>query len=404
MNDISPIEIQIPSAGQALAIGNLDLLCRPRVAILNSRQGKFPASDASWIQRTLELVAELVRSDKVIVSSIGMFTWELVTWKTGACGGKLILVLADAKPKDVPVVAGSIVRDFGLDMRNTLFLFPDNSAEIQGLSSDLPRLDCFIATLADTLYPVAIRPRGNLAAILDTFRATPTKVDERFTVSYTKTSRRSSRSKIEMELSVSENLPWDFLTHWTRAATGPWPDETRAEFYASFEQGMIGYPRGAFHTLRRILRERRIRASKQLVRGDEAVVSLTACPPWELAKLVKWRPSLFRWTFEPYGIALKRMKLESLGARSVVYGNDDDYHSLKEQDKPFFQSCGHGKNDWRIEKEWRHLGDLDLSHFGPHDATVFVLTEEEAAILQKDSLFPVVHWNDIPRRLGSKSF
>jgi hypothetical protein len=404
MNDISAIEIQIQSAGQALAIGNLDLLNRPCAAILNSRQGKFPSGEALWIQRTLELVAELVCSNKVIVSSTGMFTWELVTWKTSACGGKLILVLADAKPKDVPVVADSIVRDFGLDMRNTLFLFPDNSAQSQGLSSDLPRLDCFIATLADTLYPVAIRPRGNLAAILDIFRATPAKVDERFSVSYTKTSRRLSRSKIEMELSASENVRWDFLTHWTRAATGPWPGEIKAEFYAAFEQGASYYPRNAFHTLRRILQERRIRASKQLVRGDEAVVSLTACPPWELAKLVKWRPSLFRWTFEPYGIALKRMKLESLGARSVVYGNGDDYHSLKEQDKPFFQSCGRGKNDWRIENEWRHLGDLDLSHFGQRDATVFVLTEEEAIILQKDSPFPVVHWNDIPKRLGTESF
>jgi hypothetical protein len=404
MNDISPIEIQIPSAGQALATGNLNLLGGSRAAILNSRQGKFPSGDASWIQRTLEVVGELVCSNKVIVSSTGMFTWELVTWKTGACGGKLILVLEDAKPKDVPVVADSIVRDFGLDMRNTLFLFPGNSAEIQGLSSGLPRLDCFIATLADTLCPVAIRSRGNLAAILDTFRATPTKVDERFAVFYGGTSRKSARSKVGMELCVSENLRWDFLTHWTRAATGPWPDETRAEFYASFEQGMSSYPRNAFHTLRRILQERRIRASKQLVRGDEAVVSLTACPPWELAKLVKWRPSLFRWTFEPYGMALRRMKLESLGARSVVYGNDDDYRSLKEQDKPFFQSCGRGKNDWRVENEWRHLGDLNLSHFGPHDATVFVLTEEEATILQKDSPFPVVHWNDIPKRLGTESF
>ncbi len=400
MNDISPFEIHIPRVGPAFAIGNLDLLNGPRATILNSRQRKYPCTDASWIQRTLELVAELVLSNKVIVSSIGMFTWELVTWKVGACGGKLIIVSADTKPEDVPILTNSIMHDFGLDMRHTLFLFPEDSAKIQGLPSNLPTLDCFVVALADMLYPVAIRPRGNLEAILDIFRAAPAKMDERFIVPYTKTSRKPTRSKTVVEMPKAEYLPWDFLTHWTRAATEPWPGETRADFYASFEQGVTGYPRNALHTLRRILQERRVRASKQLVRGEETMVSLTACPPWELAKLVKWRPSLLRWTFEPYGIALNRERLESSGTRPVIYGNDDDYRSLEKEDKPFFQSCGRGKNDWRIEKEWRHLGDLDFSHFAHDEAVVFTLTKDEAAVLQKDSPFPVVFWADIPQRFG----
>jgi hypothetical protein len=302
----------------------------------------------------------------------------------------------------VLVMADGIIRDFGLDIRNALFLGLEDFSQIQAFPSDWPPLDNFVVAFADAVYPVAIRPRGNLEAILNTLRVSSGKVNEQFAIPYGKVSRKV-RFKIGMELLANGNPQWDVLTHWTRAATGPWPGETKADFYMSFNEGGAGYPRNALHTLRRILQERRIRASKQLVRGGEAVVSLTACPPWELAKLVKWRPGLFRWTFEPYGIALNRERLASLGARPVVYGEDYQFRFLQEVDRPFFQSCGHDKNNWRIEKEWRYLGDLDLSRFAPDEVVVIAFAEDEAAILQEESPFPVVHWADIPKKCGSRS-
>jgi len=115
---------------------------------------------------------------------------------------------------------------------------------------------------------------------------------------------------------------------------------------------------------------------------------------------VKWRPSLLRWTFEPYGIALSREKLSSLGARPVIYSEDYQYRFLQEMDRPFFQSGGHDKNDWNQEQEWRHIGDLDLSQFSLKDVLVFTLTEEEANLLRNESCFPVMSWLEMSKKLG----
>ncbi len=204
-------------------------------------------------------------------------------------------------------------------------------------------------------------------------------------------------SNLEIANPRDNVLPWDALIHWTRKTANPWPGETKADFYAAFDTKENGYPRSGFHTLKRILKQRRLMASKKLIRGNKSVVSLTECLPWELAKLVKWRPGLFRWTFEPYGIALNRSKLESLGARSVIYGEDYQFRFLQEQDIPFFQSCGHDENNWREEKEWRHLGDLDLTLFQPEDAIVFVYTKEEAEELCRESPFQVMCWEDFKK-------
>jgi len=400
MSSYDCIDIPILNIGRAPCVGNPDLLHAARAAILNSRQGKFPNCNAAWISATLAATREFVQSGSIIVSSAGMFTWELVTWKVAACGGRLIVVIPDVPRRNIPETADKIARDFSLDTARTLFIFPEAKPQTPEPVDNLPERDSWIVALADTLVPVSIRPGGNLATMIERACFTPSKVDDRFNVSYKRAARRSFRPKLAAVASESEKLPWDDLTHWTTSTADPWPGETKAEFYAAFEHGEQGYPRSAFHTLSRILAERCLRASKRLIRGEERLVSLTACPPSELARLVKWRPSLVRWTFEPYGIALNRRKLESLGARPVIYGDDYQYELLDDRDKPFFQNSGHGENDWRVEKEWRLRGDLDLNLFGRDDGLVFVFTKQEADALQKSSPFPVLCWNEIPERLG----
>jgi hypothetical protein len=397
-------EISLPDLGRVHYVGNANLLREPRAAILNSRHGKFPAANSPWIQTTLELCHKLTQEGYVVVSSVGMSTWELVTWKVGACGGKLIIVVTDQERKDAAEIARCITDDFALDFSKTLFLFPDNAPQLQETLEGLPKRDRWIIALTEVIFPVAIRAQGNLARILEILMdSSARRVETRLAVPYEKTKRRVWHFPAEIIEANAPEFQWDYLTHWTRATASLWPGETKAEFYASFEACETGYPRGGLQTLRRILRERRIRASKQLVRGEQEVVSLTACPPWELAKLMKWRPSMFRWTFEPYGIALNRAKLKSLGARAVIYGEDYQYRFLQEGDKPFFQSCGSEKNDWRNEKEWRHVGDLELSQFTSEDAIVLTLTQEEANLLQNESPFPVVSWADIPKKLTRRN-
>ena len=385
--------ISIPEQGTFSVIGNPSLLDKSTAAVLNSRHGKFPDAGADWIQKTLHLVQGLVESNAVIISSVGMFTWELVTWKAAACGGELIIVVPDVSQNNAAEVASEIGQEFHLDAEKTLFIFPKDLPDSFESLSNIPKRDAWIAALVKTFYPVAIRPGGNLETVI----RTSSKVNEKSRIPYKKETRRSPFSKMEIANPRDNVLPWDALTHWTRKTTAPWPGETKADFYAAFDAQENGYPRSGFQTLKRILKQRRLMASNKLIRGDESVVSLTECLPWDLAKLVKWRPGLFRWTFEPYGIALNRSKLESLGARSVIYGEDYQFRFLQEQDAPFFQSCGHGENNWREEKEWRHCGDIDLNQFEQEDAIIFVFTKEEAEELRSESPFQVMCWEDFKK-------
>jgi hypothetical protein len=136
-------------------------------------------------------------------------------------------------------------------------------------------------------------------------------------------------------------------------------------------------------TLEHILREGIIRASSRLVRGGYPVVPFTERPPQDLPRLIQWRSGLRRWTFEPYGIALSKAKLVELGARPVIYGEAAHFHELAEADRPFFQVEKSAGFDWRGEREWRVLGDLNLDQFGAGEAIVITRTSAELTHISK---------------------
>ena len=96
----------------------------------------------------------------------------------------------------------------------------------------------------------------------------------------------------------------------------------------------------------------------------------------------KWNRALMRWTVEPYGIAVRRDILRSLGAKPAVYGSEDTYSALSESEKYRFQLSGSGPSvTWRHEREWRLRGDLALGKLKADEGFVFVQTEEEKAKL-----------------------
>ena len=64
-----------------------------RVAILNSRQSKTPLGSDPWVSQTLKAVNFAAGQDWTILSSVGMNTWELVTWAAGRSRAKLELIL-----------------------------------------------------------------------------------------------------------------------------------------------------------------------------------------------------------------------------------------------------------------------------------------------------------------------
>ena len=100
-----------------------------------------------------------------------------------------------------------------------------------------------------------------------------------------------------------------------------------------------------------------------------------------------------RWDFEPYGICIRQSWLEQHGVRPVRYGNSALWDELTESQRPFFQLRRSGRQrqiDWSVEREWRHVGDLDLTNLPRDAAFLFVPTVEEAKWLSSQSRWQVI--------------
>ncbi len=183
-----------------------------------------------------------------------------------------------------------------------------------------------------------------------------------------------------------------FLIHWTRQSTGPWPGQPYREFLDDLLFRSPTRGQGGLSTLKRILAQQVIRGTNTLSRGTEKVTCLTSTPLSQYADRRIFRSHLSRWDFEHYGLAIDCEFLKKLGARPVLYGTDTDWNRLSNLDRPFFQlETSTGTSiDWKAEKEWRVRGDLDLKKIPRHRAFVFVKTKQERTALQKHSRWPVV--------------
>jgi hypothetical protein len=181
-----------------------------------------------------------------------------------------------------------------------------------------------------------------------------------------------------------------YLYHYTRPCPGPWPGQSYRNYLDSLLEGERACGHNALDTLERILGESRIRGSRRLVRGVDAVVSWTSRPPRDLTELRRWNRGLMRWTFEPYGIAVLRRELRQLGAKPAVYGSARLYQELSPEERYRFQLRGSKGMSWKLEREWRLLGDLALHE--DMDAFVFVPTAADAEELERrgQTIFPVL--------------
>jgi hypothetical protein len=119
-----------------------------------------------------------------------------------------------------------------------------------------------------------------------------------------------------------------------------------------------------------------------MVRGQAEVISWSSHPPQELFVMRKWNRALVRWTVEPYGVAVRRDILRSLGAKPAVYGSEQVYSRLVESERYRFQLSRSAQSaSWRHEREWRLRGSLTLGKIKFDKGFVFVQTKEEKAKL-----------------------
>jgi hypothetical protein len=184
------------------------------------------------------------------------------------------------------------------------------------------------------------------------------------------------------------------LIHCVRGTAGLSLSELSDEHLDALLTGAAVGSQSPVDVLEHIARCAGIHSSSRAIRGGADVACFTARPLHRVGELHRFRPSRRRWDFLPFGIWIEQSWLEERGARPVIYGGDATWENLAPSQHPWFQPVGATPaTDWRVEEEWRVVGDLDLETIPSDQIFFFVSTKADADRLQKTSRWPVVDFS-----------
>ncbi len=378
----------IPGTGKYGSSKNLD---KPAAVVLNSRQTKTPVGDDPWVTNTIAAINHAAESGFPIIASVGMNTWEIALYAASQAECPVVVLISKEKARSTDEIAASITRDFNLLPENIIWM------PLQIIPGDRSRKgwwrkrDDLALSIAERIYPVSIRPAGRWDEFLESKDASGKEIITEFRVDYPK--RTKSIPIFLKNFNVAKVRPWPYITHWTRRSYTPWPGETSYEFYRDIVNSRGSYARSASAALKRILKEKRIRASTERIRDGGKAVAFTALPPDEAAQLMKWRRRLVRPTFEPYGISISTKAARNAGIRPVEYLPE----GLESHATPSALQQGIGDGLWPAEAEWRALEDVDLSQFAPGDIRILVPTADEASEFRRITEFDAYALEDLTR-------
>lgn len=351
-----------------------------KAAILLSRQPMRPTAKSGWVQKSKEAMQWIKEKGLSVYTSIGMSTWELL----------IVLAIQNKVHQNILIPAKNIEHfealckstAYQFKLANTMVeftpVFPDKDRVTK--KDLMQKRDRALFQSADILIPVSIRTNGLMGRLISEF--SNKNIVPKFQTAYEiKTVPLSYRIDKNLLTQNIKNVKTDqYIIHWTRAANSAWPTERLNDYYASILESET-YPRNAFAALRNIIETKRIVSSSKNMPKDIAAVSFSSLSPSEIVPLIRWRARYLQMSFEPYGIGIDRSYASGCNIYPVQYYDKKSYHNLSESDLWLYQSIG-TKTDWRVEQEFRHRGDFDLSLVPLSKLICFCFTNNEAIILE----------------------
>ncbi|MEW6530307.1 MAG: hypothetical protein AB1473_05680 [Thermodesulfobacteriota bacterium] len=416
--------------------GDVSLLKEPSACILNSRTPRAVDPSDNWVQGCKMLFQSVERNRWIPVSSYGRLPYELVSRMAYAKGIPIIVACMDVLPfMDRPERAVQFQEQFRdlFACERALFVSPFPPGRIPREPERGVQRDHLVAALSWRILAGEVRLQGTMEHLLQIAARRGIPVEKASELGIGRDSSETCSVLPNLDSCVRRNdgilprcpdegvvehskprtkqhdpkerpgpvgayqaLPlanWPprggWLVHYTRACPGPWPEQTLGDYCQTLIDGRPSSAHSAFHTLLRILEERKIRSSRRLIRGAFPCVSFTECLPDEVRDLIRWRAGLIRWSFEPYGIAVRREALGSFNVRPVIYGDEAAFQSLPEDQRFLFQLQKEQGEVWSLEREWRVLGDVDLDRIPANDLLVVVALLDEARVIHTDFGFQV---------------
>jgi hypothetical protein len=356
-----------------------------RAVILNSRQSLYPCGADPWIGATARVIDDIAKKNLTLLASVGTPAWEIGLCLAGLKKLPIMLFVPATPGENENRILSHYCAEFRLDP-DFVRVFEIIGGTSPGNQHPFPTArDNKIIEMADIIYPVSIRPQGNFDKLLSKPPMQNKVIDRTFAVPWQsrKINRLAPLSPEKLMPGLDDALR-DYIMHWTRSVHYPWPGESKHDFYDALIHSTDNYPRSALFTLMRILGERRLRASSRHMRKGVSAVSFSSLPPSQAVALMRWRSRYREMSFEPYGIAIKKSAAEQAGIKKAVYGNREMISYLTADEKPYFQNIG-TIGDWEQEREYRHLGDLDLCTFDGSE--MYVITRSPSEIDKIKTVF-----------------
>jgi len=352
-----------------------------KAVILNSRQGLRPYGNDPWIVNSHKAVMNAAARKCALLSSTGMKSWDMTLFLASKYKLHQRIYLPLENPESFDKIKSALLTEFELDDRLIDWIpIKQEDNDVQSLNH---RRDHTIIDDADIIYPVSIRPGGNLDKLIAAARHNGKEIIDDFGVEYQDTSHRC-RIKIDREEINSEidNLFEDYVIHWTKATNLLWPGESQCDYYRAVIESESSYPRSGLQTLIRIITAGKLLPSERHYRKGFPAVAFSSLAPGRAVDLMKWRARYREMTIEPYGIAIHKDYADTIGVRKVFYGSPEMYDYLEDANKPYFQNIGI-RGNWMPEKEYRHIGEIDLS-FVPSDLmAVIVFRPQEVDLVRQ---------------------
>jgi len=329
--------------------------------VLNSAQSKYPIGNDPWIRAPENAVAALSRMPGIrLYISSDPLPWSLVAFLAGRWGIPVLFAVRSRDCAEGRRMFEDALADFGLQKRLVAPLFTGWKASPESKKS-WPQRDRILIASADAVYPVSIRPGGRLDALIDGMDGSRVRDDYR--ISYTRNRRRIDMNFTDKCMAALPKGEW--LLHWTRTRHGLWPGETQREFWSDVLAEPDRYVRTAADSLARILRERTIRGSGRHLPHGRTAVGFTSLSPAEALKLMRWRKRYAEFSYEPYGIAVRKKAAVQAGCLPVAYG-------CNAGTDPLFVHAPGPENMWSGECEWRLEGNCSLGRFHDEDMLAIV--------------------------------
>ncbi|MFA6470789.1 MAG: hypothetical protein WCU00_02010 [Candidatus Latescibacterota bacterium] len=354
--------------------------------LLNSVHGKYPVCSEGWIQATLRAMQHLSSQSAEIICSTEPVTWDIATYLAGISGMRIRFIVKAGNIQNGQNEFSASLEDFALDPQKVtpLFLPEEEKLLLSHPRDSWPKRDRLALQSADIVYPIAIRPGGRLENMMN---ETPyrRKICDNFRIAWTPAGFIPRYSLTGRPWNPLPNGEW--LVHWTRTCPGKWPGEKSCDFYHDLLNNTAVYVRNAGETLSRIIREQKIRGSDWKTPGNVPLTAFTALDPGDALALMCWRKRYGRYSFEPFGIGVRKEALLALGARRVNYTYEGE---TPDCDRAFTHAAG-DQGHWVWEKEWRVLGDVSLNAIDRKDC-IAIVPERFAADTLKRKIpadFPV---------------